>query len=280
MDRFAGLRPLRHRQFALIWTAALVSNVGTWMQTVAVGTLITERTGEAGQAGLVAAAGFLPVGLLSPVGGALADRVDRRRLLVLTTLGETGFASLLALLYASGHASTVAVDLCVFGGGCMAALGFPCYQAMLPDLVSHEDLLGAVSLSSAQFNLGRVIGPALAGVVIAFGSYSWAFGLNAASFGAVLAALVVVRVASPKTGAGEGLWHQIKVGARYALPGARLSDGDPPRVGHGPDRVTVHRPDPRHRGEGVPRRCRHDVGAGHRPGDRRGDRGARPRPAG
>jgi MFS family permease len=225
LDRFAGLRPLRHRRFAVIWSAALVSNVGTWMQTVAVGTLITERTGQAGQAGLVAAAAFLPVGLLSPVGGALADRVDRRRLLWLTTLGETAFATLLALLYATGHATILAVDACVFAGGCMAAIGFPCYQSMLPDLVSADDLLGAVSLSSAQYNLGRVIGPALAGVVIALGSYSWAFGVNAASFGAVLLALSVIRVSSPRGGAGERLWQQIKAGARVARdePGCRAA---------------------------------------------------------
>jgi MFS family permease len=225
LGRFTGLRPLRHRQFAVIWSAALVSNVGTWMQTVAVGTLITEQTGQAGQAGLVAAAGFLPVGLLSPVGGALADRVDRRRLLIWTTVGETFFATLLAVLYAQGHATTLVVDLCVFGGGCMAALGFPCYQAMLPDLVDPEDLLGAVSLSSAQFNMGRVVGPALAGIVIALGSYSWAFAVNAASFGAVLVALMVIHVDSPRSGAGERLWEQIKAGARYARdePGCRMA---------------------------------------------------------
>lgn len=224
MDRFAGLRPLRHRQFALLWSSALVSNIGTWMQTVAVGTLITERTGQAGQAGLVAAAGFLPVGLLSPVGGALADRVDRRRLLIRTTVGEIAFATLLAVLYATGHASILAVNLCVFGGGCMAAIGFPCYQAMLPDLVSEEDLLGAVSLSSAQFNFGRVIGPALAGVLIAVGSYSWAFAVNAASFGGVLVALLFVHVASPMR-AGTRLWAEIRAGARFARtePGIRTA---------------------------------------------------------
>jgi MFS family permease len=195
------------------------------MQTVAVGTLITQRTGDAGQTGLVAAAGFLPVGLLSPVGGALADRVDRRRLLVFTTLGETFFAALLAILYASGHASTLAVDGCVFGGGCMSALGFPCYQAMLPDLVPTEDLLGAVSLGSAQFNLGRVIGPALAGLAIAFGSYSWAFGINAASFGAVLVALSIIQVRSPMADEGSRLWAEIKRGARFARdePGVRTA---------------------------------------------------------
>src|SRR5438093_1289877 len=157
--RFSALRPLRHRNFALLWSAALVSNAGTWMQTIAVGTLVTQLTGRASGAGTVAAAAFLPIGILSPIGGAVADRVDRRRFLLLTTVGETLFATLLAVDYATGHANELTVSALVFGGGCMAALGFPSYQAMLPDLVGKDDLLGAVSLSSAQFTLGRVVGP-------------------------------------------------------------------------------------------------------------------------
>lgn len=125
--RFASLRPLRHRDFALLWSAALVSNVGTWMQTIAVGTLVTEITGRASGAGFVAAAGFLPIGFLSPIGGALADRVDRRRFLLLTTIGEVFFAAALALIHATGNSSELSVSAAVFGGGCMAALGFPCY---------------------------------------------------------------------------------------------------------------------------------------------------------
>jgi MFS family permease len=214
--RFASLRPLRHRQFLLVWSAALVSNVGTWMQTIAVGTLVTELTGRASGAGFVAAAGFLPIGILSPIGGALADRVDRRRFLLLTTIGEAFFATLLAVIFAPGHADELTVSLAVFGGGCMAALGFPCYQAMLPDLVGTEDLLGAVSLSSAQFNLGRVIGPALAGLVIHLGSYSWAFAVNAGSFFATVLALLAVRVPPPPGTAGASLWQRITDGARTA----------------------------------------------------------------
>ena len=99
----ASLRPLRQRDFALVWSAALVSNIGSWLQTVAVGVLVTELTGQASWTGLVAAAAFIPIGVLSPVGGAIADRVDRRRLLLGTTIGETFFAVLLALLVGTGH---------------------------------------------------------------------------------------------------------------------------------------------------------------------------------
>ncbi len=224
--RGVALRPLRHRGFALIWLAALVSNVGTWMQTVAVGVLIAELTGQAGWTGLVAAAAFLPLGLLAPVGGAMADRVDRKRWLVLTTVGETALAALLAVLVATGNANAIAVTLVVLAGGAVAALGFPAYQAILPDLVPREELLAATSLSLAQYNLGRVVGPALAGVVLAFGSYTWAFAINAASFGAVILALLAVplpaRTQPPDEG---GLWARIVTGVRGAAaePGCRLA---------------------------------------------------------
>lgn len=194
----SAVSPLRYRNFALIWSAALLSNIGSWMQTVAVGILVTARTGQPGWTGLVAAAGFLPIGLLSPVGGVLADRLDRRSWLFLTTLGETGFALALAVLAGTGHASPAAVTLIVLGGGAMAAIGFPAYQAMLPDLVPPAELGAAISLSSAQFNLGRVIGPALAGLAIVAGGYGWAFAVNAFSFIAVLVALRLVRLPRPE----------------------------------------------------------------------------------
>lgn len=224
--RLASLRPLRHRDFALVWTAALVSNVGSWMQMVAVGVLVTLDTGKAGWTGVVAAAAFLPMGLLSPVGGAMADRHDRRRWLLLTTVGETAFASALTVLAATGNAGPVPVTLLVLGGGAMTAIGFPAYQAMLPDLVGRDDLLGAISLSSAQWNLGRVIGPALAGVAIAVGSYTWAFGVNAASFGAVIVALLLVRFRpGPRPQEQGTLLTRIATGARAAAadPGCRMA---------------------------------------------------------
>ena len=226
MARWAAFRPLRHRNFALVWTAALVSNVGTWMETVAVGDLVAERTGEAGWTGLVAAAAFLPMGLLGPIGGAIADRVDRRRFMVVTTLLQALCAVALTALSATGNASPGAVTAVVFVAGCVVGIGFPAYNAMLPDLVPKDDLLGAVSLGQAQYNLGRVIGPALAGVVIALGSYTWAFAVNALSFGAMVAALTVLDVVqSTPEDAEASLWQRIRAGARGARtdPGIRAA---------------------------------------------------------
>ena len=223
----ASLRPLRRRSYALVWSAALVSNVGTWMQTVAVGVLVTARTGRSGWTGLVAAAAFLPIGLLSPLGGALADRLDRRRWLIATTVGETAFAAALAAVVAAGRAGPGLVTLLVFGGGAMAAIGFPAYQAMLPDLVPADELLAAVSLSSAQFNLGRVVGPALAGVVIVAAGYAWAFAANALSFVAVIAALLAVRLPPARPSDAVPLGRRLAEGARAAAaePGCRLAIG-------------------------------------------------------
>jgi MFS family permease len=193
----ASLRPLRSRNFALIWSAALVSNLGSWMQTIALGVLVYSRTGRPAWAGLVAAAGFVPIGLLAPVGGALADRLDRRRWLILTTLAETTFAVVLAVLAGLHHDPPWVLVVLSFLGGASGAIGFPAYQAMVPDLVPKEDILGAVSLSSAQFNLGRVLGPALAGLVLLTQNYAVVFGINAASFGAVVVALSMVRLPRP-----------------------------------------------------------------------------------
>ncbi|MGH9017324.1 MAG: MFS transporter [Acidimicrobiales bacterium] len=221
----SSFRPLRSRNFALVWSAALVSNVGSWMQTVALGFVITARTHNPLWTGLVAAAAFLPMGLLAPVGGALADRLDRRHWLITTTVAEAGFATVLAVLAGTGHAQPGALVAVAFLGGVAAAVGFPTYQAMLPDLVPRDDLLAAVSLSSAQFNLGRVIGPALAGVVLVVGTDAWAFAVNAASFGAVVVALVFVRLpdAAPRALPGEGIGRRMVAGARVAAaePGCR-----------------------------------------------------------
>ncbi|MCU1381082.1 MAG: arabinose efflux permease family protein [Acidimicrobiales bacterium] len=222
--RWAAFRPLRHRNFALVWSAALISNVGTWMETVAVGDLVAVRTGEAGWTALVAAAGFLPLGLMGPIGGAIADRIDRRRFMLVTTALQAACAAALTLLSATGHASPVAVAAVVFVAGCVAGIGFPAYTAMMPDLVPREDLLGAVSLGQAQFNLGRVVGPALAGIAISLGSYTAAFAINTFSFAAMLVALVALDLPHVPHPDDEGsIWRRIRVGANASReePGVR-----------------------------------------------------------
>jgi MFS family permease len=201
----ASLAPLRHRPFAMFWTGAFVSNIGTWMETVAVGILVTEATDQAGWAGLVAAAGFAPSALLGPFGGAIADRFSRKRILLITTAAQTLLAALLFVLALRGDPEPAIVVLIVLGTGCANALGFPSYQSILPDLVPPDELVAAVGLSSAQWNLGRVVGPALAGIVITAGGERWgfalAFAVNTISFLAVILVVAALRLPGPRLAA-------------------------------------------------------------------------------
>jgi MFS family permease len=218
-----SLAPFRHRRYAALWTGAFASNIGTWMETVAVGVLVTTETGQAGWAGLVAAAGFLPMGLLGPLGGALADRIPRRRLLLTTTAVQTCLAALLTVLAALDAAHPLGVTLIVLASGCAQAIGFPSYQSLMPDLVPRDELASAVALGSAQWNLGRVIGPALAGVVIDVGGFEWAFAVNTLSFVAVIVAVAPLRLPVPTPKEGESIRAAIRDGLRYSRrePGIR-----------------------------------------------------------
>jgi len=223
----SGLAPLGRRDFGLLWAGGLVSIVGSWMQTVAVGALVTAQTGRATWAVLVAAGAFLPIGVLSPLGGALADRLPRRAALVVGNLAEAALAAVLAALVAAGRAGPVSLTLVVTVQGCVSALVGPFQAAVLPDLVPAGELLAASSLNSAQFNLGRVVGPALAGITIAAFGYPTAFVANAVSFLAVVIALAFVRLPRP-AGRGEGgLWSSVRQGARAARaePACRAAIG-------------------------------------------------------
>jgi len=215
VDLSRSFGPFRHRRFALLWAGAFVSNIGTWMEAVGVGILVTTQTGEAQWAALVAAAGFVPTALLAPLGGALADRLPRRTLLLTTTSFQILFAGLLTLAASVGNPSPGLVTLLVLGAGCANAIGFPAYQAMLPDLVPRADVPGAVALSSAQWNLGRVIGPALAGLVIGLGGYELAFFINTLSFFAVFAVVASFRLPPPAPTLGVSILHSIREGARF-----------------------------------------------------------------
>jgi len=218
-----SLAPLRHRRYAAFWTGAFASNIGTWMETVAVGILVTSQTGQAGWAGIVAAAGFVPNALLGPLGGALADRIPRRRLLLTSVSAQTLLAAILTLLAATDAARPWNVTLIVLASGCAGAIGFPAYQSLMPDLVPRDELAAGVALGSAQWNLGRVIGPALAGIVIDVGGFEWAFAVNTLSFLAVIAAIAPLRLPAPAPREGESIRRAIGDGVRFARrePGIR-----------------------------------------------------------
>ena len=225
---FSSLRPFHHRNYLLLWSGGMVSVIGSWMQTVAVGALVVAHTGKATWAVVIAAGAFLPIGLLSPVGGALADRIPRRAALVVGNLLAGLVALVIALLVAARQDSPGVLTLLVTIQGSVSALIGPFQQAILPDLVPTSEFLAAVSLNSAQFNLGRVIGPALAGVTIAAFGYPVAFVANAASFLAVVIALVFVRLSPPSGRAStQGSLSALRAGPRVAIaePGCRAAIG-------------------------------------------------------
>jgi MFS family permease len=187
------------------------------METLALGVFVTTVTGRAEATGGIAALTFLPAVVLSPVGGALADRFDRRVYLAVGTLVQALLAGILTVLAFTGRLSVPAVAVISFLNGCTGALTNPAFSALIAEIVPSEDLHSAVSLNSAQYNLGRIIGPTLAAVVLAAGGPAWALFVNTLSFLAVLVALSRVR-SSGSTSARkrEELWPGIVRGAHVA----------------------------------------------------------------
>lgn len=222
-DRLSSLRAFRHPNFVRFWVGAFVSNVGTWMETIGVGVYVTQSTGRAAWTGTVAALMYLPTLVLGPLAGALADRTDRRRLLAWLTAAQTLLAGALAVLAFTGRLSVPAVAVLAFLAGCVNALVAPVYSSLLAELVPSEDLLSALSLSSAQYNLGRIVGPSLAALAMAAGGLAAAFLCNAASFVAVLISLVLVRLPARAEQPVPGdLWAEIRTGFRVAREDAGI----------------------------------------------------------
>ncbi|MFZ4515286.1 MAG: MFS transporter [Acidimicrobiia bacterium] len=209
-----GLQPLASRNFRNVWIGSFISNIGTWVETVAGGIYITQLTGKASWTGIVAAAGLLPGAVLGPLGGALADRIARKPLLIITTLIEAISAAGLALLIAFDLATPLAITALVFIAGCAGVVAWPTFSTILPELIPAEQLPSAIALSTAQWNLGRIIGPIVAGVVIAIGGYTWAFAFNALSFIAVIIAILPIVIPRPKA-PQHGVLRSIRAGLGY-----------------------------------------------------------------
>jgi len=217
--RPARLAALRHRDFRLFWSGQLVSLIGTWMQSVGQAWLVLELTGSPFHLGLVTALQFIPILLLSPVGGALSDRFPKRRIILLTQAAMMGQAFVLAALVWSGQVRYwhVAVLASVYGLG--RAIDIPARQSYITDLVGRSDLANAVALNSLVFNGARIVGPAAAGLLIARFGVALAFLLNGLSFVAVLAALLATRTPGDPDPAGRlgiraGVWGALAYASR------------------------------------------------------------------
>ncbi len=217
---FAGaLGVLRTRNFGLFWSGQLVSNTGTWMQSAAQSWLVLEISHSPVALGTVTMLQFLPVLLFVVPGGVLADRVSRRRLLVASQSIAGVLALILGLLVLSGQVAVWRIGVLAFCLGLTNAVNLPAQQSFVAEMVGGPRLGVAISLNSTQFNLSRLIGPALAGVLIADAGLGWTFLLNAASFLAAVVTLLAIRpgelVAAP-VGQRTGALSQMREGLSYA----------------------------------------------------------------
>jgi MFS family permease len=212
----SAFRAMRHREFRVYWVGQLVSVTGTWMQTLALGWLIYRLTDSPTVLGVLSAARFGPSLLGAPFAGVIADRFPRRPLVLMTqTLGLLQ-ASTLAALTISGAVKVWQVLALAMFQGFVDTIDMPARQTLQVDLVGIEDLQSAVSLNASAFNAARIVGPAIAGVIVGAYGEGVCFVVNAVSFLAVLIALLTIRGGAPPPASGRSLRGDLAAGVRYA----------------------------------------------------------------
>lgn len=210
------LAVLRHREFALFWAGQAVSLVGSWMQGFAQGWVVTNLTKEAFALGLVNFAMALPTLVLMPLGGVAADRFDRRAILIYTQWVLMVLAAITGVLVYQGRLELWHVYLLALPLGIATAYELPAYQSFYPQLIEKEELPQAISLNQATFHGSRIIGPAVAGWMVALWGTASAFFANAASFLAVIVALGMIRPRRPAAGGPQvSAASMMKEGVRY-----------------------------------------------------------------
>jgi MFS family permease len=195
MDRFRSTtRALRHRNFRLFFFGQIISLIGTWMQTVAQSWLVYRITGSSALLGSVSFAGQIPVFLFSPAGGVLADRYSRHRIVIATQSVSMLLALVLAALTLTRVITVPEIFVLAALLGTVNAFDGPARQAFLVEMTSREDLMNAIALNSSAFNGARIAGPAVAGILVGLVGEGWCFFLNAVSYIAVIAGLMMMRV--------------------------------------------------------------------------------------
>ena len=203
------LRALKHRNFQLFFGGQLISVTGTWMQTVALSWLVYRLTGSTLLLGTVGFASQIPILLVAPLGGTMADRHDRQRIVIGTQTASMVLAFLLAALTLTGNVQVWHILVLATLLGVANAFDIPARQAFLVDMVGKEDLMNAIALNSTMFNGARIVGPALAGILVAMIGEGWCFFANAVSYVAVIVGLMMMRVRRPvqKPPSGSPLTH-------------------------------------------------------------------------
>jgi MFS family permease len=208
--------------FRLLWAGAFLSSVGTWIQDVALSWIIHSRMGDPFYLGLRSFAQEVPLLAFMLLGGAVADRIDRRLILLSSQWFQMAMAVLLGVLYLTDHLGIGAIVLIAFATGLMQSQSAPTYQAVITSLVPRERIANAVALNSLQFNLSRAIGPVVAGLLLAHAGAGWCFAANALSFTGVILALRSISFPAPAAGPRESLGESLRAGLRHVRGAPRL----------------------------------------------------------
>jgi predicted MFS family arabinose efflux permease len=208
-------KAFQYRDFRLMWFGACTSSIGTWMQIVAQGWLIYRLSHSAFLLALDQFLGGIPIFLFSLIGGVVADRVERRKILLGSQYVQMATATILTVLVATGLVHVWHILCLSFISGLAQAFGGPAYQALIPTLVEKEDMPNAIALNSIQFNVAVMVGPALAGQALAKLGEKWCFGLNALSFLAPILSLSIITARFLPLKTADSMFASLKQGIQF-----------------------------------------------------------------
>ncbi len=208
-------KAFHYRDFRLMWFGACTSSIGTWMQIVAQGWLIYRLSHSAFLLALDQFLGGIPIFLFSLIGGVVADRIERRKILLASQYMQMASAGILTILVATGVVHVWHILCLSFVSGLAQAFGGPAYSALIPTLVDREDMPNAIALNSIQFNMAVTIGPALAGQALAKLGEKWCFGLNALSFLAPIISLSMITTRFLPQKTAESMVNSLKQGIKF-----------------------------------------------------------------
>src|ERR1700735_4220961 len=211
-----------YRDYRVMWIGACTSSIGSWMQTVAQAWLVYTLSNAPFYLGRDAFLGQAPIILFSLVGGVIADRRDRRTMLLISQYIQMSCAFVLTAMFYTHHVQVWHILCLSFVTGIGQAFGGPAYQALLPTLVGQKDFANAIAWNSIQFNIARVIGPTLAGLALAKLNATWCFGLNGISFLAVILSLHMINVGFIPVRTSESILTSMKQGIAFIRTKAGL----------------------------------------------------------
>jgi predicted MFS family arabinose efflux permease len=208
-------KAFQYRDFRLMWIGACTSSIGTWMQIVAQGWLIYRLSHSAFLLALDQFLAGIPIFLFTLIGGVVADRTERRKILLMSQWLQMASAGTLTVLVILGLTHVWPILCLSFVSGFAQAFGGPAYSALIPTLVDREDMPNAIALNSIQFNLAVTLGPALAGITLAHLGEKWCFGLNAVSFLAPIISLSMISARFMPQKSAETMYDSLKQGIRF-----------------------------------------------------------------